>query len=334
MGGILSPRIVWHDAATQNVKREKETITMPSTPVACGIAIPQVFTDSDVDMTFVRDFVQRAEALNYESLWVQETIVSDFPILEPVALLNYVAAITSKVRLGTSVLLTVLRNPVQLAKSLSSLDQMSKGRLTLGIGVGGHVPEKVFGYSSELRARRFVEGIKTIKALWTESKATVTGTFWNFENVSMEPKPLQKPHPPIWFGARLERPLRRAVRHGDGWMGAGSSSTQDFIKQSNLIRQYLHEADRDPAAFTVSKRVYIAVDNNRDRAERRLREWFGIRYKNADMASNVAVWGNIDECVNKVGEIVRAGAEHLLFNPAFDDMEHLELCAQEIIPKI
>ena len=106
------------------------------------------------------------------------------------------------------------------------------------------------------------------------------------------------------------------------------------IKQSILIRQYLDEADRDPAAFTVSKRVYIAVDSKRDRAERRLREWFGIRYKNADMASDVAVWGNIDECVNKVGEIVRAGAEHLLFNPAFDDMEHLELLAKEVVPHL
>ena len=307
---------------------------MATGSIPCGIAVPQVFLDTPVDMSFVRDFVQRAEALDYESLWVQETIVSDFAILEPVALLNYIAAITSKARLGTSVLLTVLRNPVQLAKSLSSLDQMSQGRLIFGLGVGGHVPETIFGYSSELRARRFVEGIQAIKALWTEPKATVSGTFWNFENVAMEPKPVQKPHPPIWFGAREERPLRRAVRHGDGWMGAGSSSTKDFIRQSNLIRQFLDEADRDPATFTISKRVYIAVDNDRARAERRLREWFGIRYKNADMASQVAIWGSLDECRNKIGEIVRAGAEHLLLNPSFDDMEHLEMCAKEIIPAL
>ncbi len=307
---------------------------MATGTIPCGIAVPQVFSDTPVDMPFIRQFAKRAEELEYESLWVQETIVSDFSILEPVGLLTYLAAITFKARLGTSVLLTVLRNPVQLAKSLSSLDNMCEGRLTVGIGIGGHVPESIFGYTSELRARRFVEGIKVMKSLWTEPKATARGTFWNFENISMEPKPIQKPNPPIWFGARQEKPLKRAVRHGDGWMGAGSSSTGDFVKQIHMLRQFLDEAHRDPATFTISKRVYVAVDNDRDRAERRLREWFGVRYKNADMASQVCVWGGLDECRNKLGGIVQAGAQHLLLNPAFDDMEHLELLAKEIVPHL
>lgn len=311
---------------------------MPHGSIPCGVAVPQVFLggsqDAQIDLPFIRAFVQRADELDYESLWVQETIVSDFAILEPVGLLNYIAALTSKARLGTSVLLTVLRNPVQLAKSLSSLDNLSQGRLIFGLGIGGHVPESIFGYSSELRARRFVEGIKAIKALWTKPSASVSGTFWNFENVAMQPKPVQKPHPPIWFGARQEQPLRRAVRHGDGWMGAGSSSTGDFVRQSGMVRRLLDEADRDPAGFTLSKRVYIAVDNDRDRAERRLREWFGVRYKSADMASQVSVWGSLDECRNKLGEIVSAGAQHLLLNPVFDDMDHLELAAADIIPAL
>ena len=307
---------------------------MATGTIPCGIVVPQVFPDTPVDMPFIRQFAERAEELEYDSLWVQETIVSDFSILEPVGLLTYLAAITSKARLGTSVLLTVLRNPVQLAKSLSSLDNMCQGRLTVGIGIGGHVPESIFGYTSELRARRFVEGIKVMKSLWTEPKATASGTFWNFENIAMEPKPIQRPHPPIWFGARQEKPLKRAVRHGDGWMGAGSSSTQDFVKQIHILRQFLDETDRDPATFTISKRVYVAVDNDRDRAERRLREWFGVRYKNADMASQVSIWGSLDECRNKLGEVIQAGAQHLLLNPAFDDMEHLELLAKEVVPHL
>lgn len=311
---------------------------MPQGSIPCGIAIPQVFLDTPpeapIDLALVRTFVRRAEALDFESLWVQETIVSDFAMLEPVGLLNYVAALTSKARLGTSVLLTVLRNPVQLAKSLSSLDHLSRGRLIFGLGIGGHVPEHIFGYSAELRARRFVEGINVVKALWTEPRATVRGTFWNFENVAMQPKPVQQPHPPIWFGARQEAPLRRAVRHGDGWMGAGSSSTADFIHQSALVRRFLDEADRDPADFTISKRVYVAVDPDRDRAERRLRAWFGVRYKNADMGSQVSVWGSLDECRNKLGAIVAAGARHLLLNPVFDDLDHLELLAADVVPAL
>src|ERR671922_475918 len=126
----------------------------------CGIGIPQDFIGRPVNMRLIRDYVQKAETLPYDSLWVQEQIVGDVPILEPVAMLTYVAALTTRLRLGTSVMLTVLRNPVQLAKSLSSLDQMSQGRLTVGIGIGGHVPEALFGLSSEHRARRFIEGLQ------------------------------------------------------------------------------------------------------------------------------------------------------------------------------
>jgi probable F420-dependent oxidoreductase len=300
----------------------------------CGIAIPQDFIDRPVHLPLMRDFVHRAEALPYDSLWVQEQIVGDVPILEPVTLLTYVAALTSRLRLGTSVMLTVLRNPVQLAKSLSSLDQLSQGRLTVGIGIGGHVREAIFGYSGEHRVRRFVEGLQVMKALWTESRATFTGTFWQFKDVAMEPKPVQKPHPPVWFGARQAPALRRAVQHGNGWMGAGSSSTADFVEQYGLVRRFLDEAQRDPATFAISKRVYLAVDDDRERAERRLRTWFGRRYNNANMASRVAVWGSRAACLDQLGALVQAGAQHLLLNPVFDEMEHLELLAQEIVPHL
>jgi len=300
-----------------------------------GISIPQVFAKSLIDLGLIREFVPRAEALGYDSLWVQEQIISDTPILEPVALLTYAAALTSRLRLGSSVLLTVIRNPVQLAKSLATLDQLSNGRLIVGVGVGGsHVPEAVFGVPSEHRGRRFVEGIQVMKALWTQPRATVTGDFWRFENVPMEPKPVQAPHPPLWFGARDAVALRRAVRHGDGWMGAGSSSSADFVEQVAMLRRSLDEAKRDPARFSISKRVYIAVDDNRERAERRLREWFALRYKNAEMGSRVSVWGSRAECIDKLGELVRAGAKHLLLNPVFDELEHLELLAQAVIPHL
>jgi probable F420-dependent oxidoreductase len=300
----------------------------------CGIGIPQDFIDRPVDMQLIRNFVQQAEALGYDSLWVQEQIVGDVPILEPVTLLTYVAALTSRVRLGTSVMLTVLRNPVQLAKSLSSLDQMSQGRLAVGVGIGGHVPESIFGYTSAHRVRRFVEGLQVMKALWTEPQATFTGTFWQFQDVAMEPKPVQQPYPPVWFGARQAPALQRAVQHGDGWMGAGSSATADFVQQYGLLQRFLEEARRDPATFAISKRVYLAVDNDRHRAEQRLRTWFGVRYKNANMAARVAVWGSTAECLDRLGELVKAGAQHLMLNPVFDEMEHLELLAQEIVPHL
>lgn len=308
---------------------------MATGTVPCGISIPQTFSDSPVDVGLISEFVPRAEALGYDSLWVQEQMIGDTPILEPVTLMTYVCALTSKVRVGSSILLTVIRNPVELAKTLSTLDQLSRGRITVGVAIGGPpTPHEIFGVPREHRARRFVEGLKVMKALWTEAKATFNGQFWKFANVPMEPKPVQKPHPPIWFGARDEIALRRAVRHGNGWMGAGSSSFDDFVRQTGIIRRLLDEEKREPAGFAISKRVYIAVDNDRGRAERRLQQWFGARYKNADMAARVSIYGSRQECVDRLGELVRAGARHLMLDPVFDQMEHLELLAREVIPKL
>jgi probable F420-dependent oxidoreductase len=308
---------------------------MQSGKISCGIAIPQSFDDLSTAAGFLTRFLPRAEALGYEGLWVQEQIVGDVPILEPVTLLTYAAALTSKPHLGTSVLITVIRNPVQLAKGLATLDQLSNGRLIVGVGVGGpHVPEAVFGVSSERRGRRFVEGLQVMKALWTQPRAAISGEFWQFADVAMEPKPAQKPHPPLWFGARDTVALRRAARLGDGWMGAGSSSSADFVKQAELLRPFLDEERRDPDKFAISKRVYLAIDNDRARAERRLRDWFAMRYKNADMAARVSIWGNRAECIDRLGELVRTGAKHLLLNPVFDEMEHMELLASDVIPKL
>jgi probable F420-dependent oxidoreductase len=310
---------------------------MASDHTPCGIEIPQVFFDGPVDMEHIRKFVMTAETLGYDSLWLQERIVGGFAVLEPVTLLSYVAAITNRLRLGTSVILLTLRNPIQLAKSLSTLDCMSAGRLTVGIGLGGgHLSsqEEVFGYSREKRVTRFTEAVQVIKALWTEPRATFQGHFWRFENVGMEPKPLQKPHPPIWFGGHHENALKRAVIYGNGWMGAGSSSSSAFVRESAMIRRFLDEGKRGPETFAVAKRVYLAVDNDKGRAERRLREWFGRRYKNADLGPRVGIWGSRDECTERIQEIVRAGAQQIVFNPMFDEMEHLEICAKEIMPHL
>jgi probable F420-dependent oxidoreductase len=288
-------------------------------------------------MEHIRGFAMRAETLGYDSLWLQERIIGDFTMLEPVTLLSYVAGITTKLKLGTSVILLPLRNPVQLAKAYSSLDVMSGGRAVLGVGLGGgHLGshEDVFGYTREGRVTRFTEAVQIIKLLWTEPKASFQGRYWNFKEISMEPKPLQKPHLPIIFGGHHDNALRRAVKLANGWMGAGSSSAASFIRDAARIRNFLDEAQRDPASFHFAKRVYLAVDKDKARGEQRIREWFARRYKNADLGPKVSIWGSSAECAERIGEIVHAGAEHIVFNPMFDEMEHLEICAKEIMPHL
>ncbi len=307
----------------------------PSTP--CGIELPQVFFEGPVDMDHIRRFAVEAEVLGYDSLWLQERIIGDFTMLEPVTLLGYVAAITTKVRLGTSVVLLTLRNPLQLAKSYSTLDCVSGGRAILGIGLGGgHLGshEEVFGYARPGRVTRFTEAVQVMKLLWTERQASFEGRFWNFKNISMEPKPMQKPHLPLWFGGHHENALERAVKYGDGWMGAGSSSSNAFIRESAIIRRCLDEAKRDPSTFGCAKRVYLAVDGDKARAEKRIRDWFALRYKNPDLGTRVSIWGSSAECTEKILTIVRAGAQHIVFNPMFDEIEHLEICAKEIMPHL
>ncbi|MDP2605893.1 MAG: LLM class flavin-dependent oxidoreductase [Deltaproteobacteria bacterium] len=303
----------------------------------CGIELPQVFFDGPVDMEHIRRFAIKAETLGYDSLWLQERAIGDFIMLEPVTLLSYVAGITTKLRLGTSVILLTLRNPIQLAKAYASLDCMSGGRAVLGVGLGGgHLGshEDVFGYTREGRVTRFTESVQIMKLLWTESKASFQGRYWNFRDVSMEPKPMQKPHLPLWFGGHHENALKRAVKYGNGWMGAGSSSSNAFIRESAMIRRFLDETKRDLATFNYGKRVYLAVDNDRVRGEKRIREWFSRRYKNADLGPRVSIWGSSAECTEKIQEIVSAGAQHIVFNPMFDEMEHLEICAKEIMPNL
>jgi probable F420-dependent oxidoreductase len=303
--------------------------------VPVGIAMPQFFQEGPTDMEMVRQFVVRAEELGFESLWTQEDITGDDPSLEPLTQLSYVAALTQRVRLGVSVMVAPLRNPVQLAKALGSLDQMSHGRLTVGVGIGGRQNMyPAFGLTTDRRARRFVELLDVMKALWTEPQATYEGQFWQLDGVPMEPKPVQKPHPPLWFGGRHPDALRRAVRHGDGWMGAGSSTTATFLECVQQLNTFLEEAGRDPATFPISKRVYLAVDDNEKRAEERITTWFDNRYHNAPLGAEVSVWGSAAQCAEKLAEIVDGGAEMLMLNPMFDHMEHLEQLTEEVIPNI
>jgi probable F420-dependent oxidoreductase len=303
--------------------------------IPCGIAIPQVFVDEPVDMALVRDFVQRAEALGYDSIWVQEQIMGQALVLEPVALLSYVAGVTADIRMGTAVVITTTRNPILLAKQIATVDAMSGGRLIPGIALGGRPGDyKSLGGPRSHRVRHFLEGLRLLRALWSEEKVDFDGHFWRLENAWISPRPVQQPLP-VWFGGRHPDALRRAVDHGDGWMGAGSTTTAQFTEHVKIIQRRMDETGRDPTTFPISKRVYVAVDDDRARAERRLAEWFGVRYApRPQLGAQVSVWGSADQCVDGLQKVVDAGAEMLMLNQVFDHMEHIEVLAEEVVPHL
>lgn len=301
--------------------------------VAAGI--PQAWTTGGIDRPRIRRFLERAEALGFESAWVVEQVLGTLPCLEPVELLSWAAALTSRIRLGTAVLLTPLRSPVHLAKSLATLDQLSGGRLDVGIGLGGN-PKiyAAFGISAARRVARFNEGLRLMQALWTEPRVTFAGEFWQLENAALEPKPLQRPHPPLWVGAHHPDAFRRSVAWAKGFMGAGSATTATFAKEVALLRKLLTEAGRDPGSIEIGKRVYVGVDRDRDRAGRRMAEYFGGFYGRAELAAEVSVWGSIDQVVAGLREVTAAGAELVMLNPVFDEVEQLEVLAAEVVPRL
>lgn len=300
--------------------------------VQFGIAIPQAFGKEPVETGLIEKFVKQADTLCYHSLWVQEVI--DAALLEPISLLTYAAALTQRIRLGSAILLTTLRSPLQTAKTLSSLDHLSHGRLIIGVGLGSNTSVYPgYGISTDKRLRRFVEGIELMKLLWTEERVRRENEFWKLNDERVEPKPVQKPHPPLWFGGSHPNALRRAVRLGDGWLG-GRTSTDKFRAQVAGVRQALEEFKRDPATFMIGKRVYIAVDKDTGRAERKLNEWFNQVYGVGDIASSAAIYGGEQECVDQLGELVAAGAKLLILNPVSEHLEHLQCLESDVLPKV
>jgi alkanesulfonate monooxygenase SsuD/methylene tetrahydromethanopterin reductase-like flavin-dependent oxidoreductase (luciferase family) len=273
---------------------------------------------------------------------VQDQVAGDVPLHESLTLLSYAAAVTSSVRLGVSVLVFPIRNAVHVAKIAGTLDNLSEGRLILGIGLG-HVmsPEFFRTYSVESHdaVRRFNEGVAVMRSLWTCERTVFSGEFYQLKDVAMEPKPVQRPHVPLWFGGQHPDALLRAVRHADGYTCAGPNTTQDFAGFVAQIRRFLDEEKRDPQTLPLSKRVYLAVDNDAARAKRRLDEFFAVRYpwqirRNPDFVADICCWGSAAQVAEGLAKVVGAGAGMLILNPLWDFKEQMEALAAEVIPAV
>jgi probable F420-dependent oxidoreductase len=301
-----------------------------------GIALPQGSRDGRIDIAILRDYAVQAETAGFDDLWTIEQITGRYPVLESISLLAYLSAITKRIRLGTAVLVTNLRNPIQLAKEISSVDHLSSGRITVGVGLGGNTRMyAAYGLAEDRRVARFVEGINVMKALWTEPSVTLPGERFRLEGVGMEPKPLQKPHPPLWFGAHTEAAQRRAISLGDGWMGAGSTNLGELFVEVARMQTLLAEAGRDASTFPLSKRVYISIDDDESRArqsiETMMRDFYGMSDPKADAW---AVYGSTGRVLESLQRIRDAGLTHMMLHSAPVDMRHLEIIATQIAPQL
>ena len=234
------------------------------------VGVPLFF----VRATHMADVARRAEALGFESVWVPEHLVFptvfaskypytadgvppvtvDMPLLDPLMILAHLAAVTTRIRLGTNVYVLPLRHPIVTARLAVTLDVLSQGRLSLGIGVGWLAEEfRAVGVDFDTRGGRTREAVRVMKALFTEAEPSFRGRYFAFEPLRFEPKPVQRPHPPFLFGGESDAALKRAAALGDGWYGVGHDPVS-AEGQVRKLRTLLAEAGRAdvPFEFTVS----------------------------------------------------------------------------------
>jgi probable F420-dependent oxidoreductase len=295
--------------------------------IAFGMSLPHRSPDT-IDMSAVRQVAQRADALDFSDLWVTENTLDHVFCFDPIVILTYAAAITTRIRVGVSVVVLPVRNPIHLAHEIATLDYASNGRAVLGVGLGRDNHYTEFQVPRERRIRRFLEEVELIKALWTQSKVDYRGSLYQLEGGRMAPKPVQKPHPPIWLGGGHPDAIKRAAVVADGWMGSGGSSVAEFSRSVPALRAALEKASRDPAKFPISKRVFMSVHERADVAYTELDRWFTTVYHNPKGAEASGVHGTPEQVRERLEQLVEMGANHLLLNPVCRHAEQLEALAK------
>jgi probable F420-dependent oxidoreductase len=302
-----------------------------------GISIPQSYADGEFDPASFRSYFDLVEGLGYEGAWAHEGMLTASPTLSAIETMTYAAACTTRIRLGCSVLVSTLHSPVHLAQRIATLDQLSGGRIDVGIGTGGgQRPFGAFGMTADRYVTRFTEGLTVMKALWTQPRVTFAGEFCQLKDAAAEPKPAQKPHPPVWFGAASEAALRRAARLGDGFFGAGSASVDVFAGQVRVLREALAAEGRDPSGFPIAKRIYIVVDSDGARAREVATGVMLQRHPGRAVPpiGPTILAGTPEECAEGARASAAAGADLILFDALTESAEQAERIATEVVPLV
>jgi alkanesulfonate monooxygenase SsuD/methylene tetrahydromethanopterin reductase-like flavin-dependent oxidoreductase (luciferase family) len=286
-----------------------------------GLLLPsrEVLLWRDGDFGFLVDSAREAERLGYDSVWVGDSLLAR-PRGEPVALLGAIAGATSRVQLGTAVLLPLLRHPLMLAQQLATLDRVSRGRLIVGAGPGNELPGThaelaAVGVRSDHRVGDMLAALDRVRRLWR-------GT----DEVKLEPRPVRPEGPPIWLAAHGPRMLRATGKAFDGWMPLPATPAQ-YAEWARAVRQAAESAGRDPNSVVRGVYLTVALAGTTERARSELddyiRAYYGVPAE--VMARGMALHGGTRESVRDWFAAYReAGAEHLvirLARPRLDDYD-------------
>lgn len=276
---------------------------------------------------------ERAEGLGYDSLWIGDSVLAR-PRHDPLTLLAAVAARTRRVEIGTAVLLPALRNPVLLAHQAATIDQISGGRLVLGVGIAGDVPNiraefAACGVPFDRRLGRMMEGLRLARALWTGEPVDWEGR-WKVEKGVLAPLPARPGGPPIWAAGAVPAALERVGRHFDGWF-PNNPDPASWRERWRQVLRSARAAGRDPSALTGAAYLTLAIDEDAARADRRLDAFFETYYGQpaAVMRGRQANFaGPAEAAVPWLREWAAAGAGHLVLRFAGDPERPLEALAR------
>jgi probable F420-dependent oxidoreductase len=286
----------------------------------------------------IAEYAQQAESMGFDYLCSGEHMMFHGPVGNSLIALSIAAGATKKIKLMSTVVLLPLYRPMVVAKLAAVLDVASDGRYHMGIGIGGEFPKEfeACGVPVNQRGSRSNEALEVITKLWTEKNVTFEGRYSKFSGVTIQPAPLQKPHPPIWVAGRKEPAMRRAALYAQGWIPY--MYTPEMLHESlEKIRQFGKEAGRDMSAFRPGLFIFASVYPDREKAKDQAAKALGGTYAQdfSKIAGRYTLYGNPDDCRKRLQEYVDAGARTVLISWACrheDIAENMKLVAEEITP--
>ena len=281
------------------------------------------------------DYAVAAEQMGFDSVWVEDRLLHPrLGILEALTTLTFVASRTERIRLGTCILLINLRNPLVLAKSLSTLDYLSSGRVIVGASLGGRVEEyRVAGLQMKTRVTRFMETLRAMRALWGQESFDGVSRFFQPTDLPMEPRAVQQ-RIPVWIGGKVEPVLNRVATLGDGWLASSTTGAEDFARGWAKVRGKAMAAGRDPQSLMPAKFAYIHIEDSTEKALAVLSDRLPRYYASPYDVAGLTLHGPPARCVEQAQKLLEAGVRTLIFSTVTHDRAQLERLAQEVLPHL
>ena len=297
--------------------------------------VPGAFGQGGENPNFLKELVEVGDKYGYDSIWLSDRIVSDRFSLEPIVALSMVAAYSDRMKFGTSVLALPLRNPVVLAKQVATLDYLSQGRFFPAVGLGQEEPEEyeACGVPKGDRARRTDEAIVLMRRLWQEDKVTHEGDFFSCHDVSITPKPIFQPSPPVWIGGRSPAAARRVGRVGDGWL-VSSATPEEVGTGRDIVFDTAAQCQREIEEDHVGVLLGYYISEDYEQAATKAHQFVTRHRPDAHFTEFTAV-GTTEQVGELIQQYIDAGASKFAVRPLCageESMEQLEIMGQEVLP--